>query len=629
MTSSRKRTKNDFAARGPPEESGGILRKLHSGVAASAVLVVTASTAALAQTVPPPVTPQQVAPTREEIDRRPQQVAPRAGKLTIDGGIERAPCALDAPQYADIRVTISEAQFNNLQGVSPEELKTSYAQLLGADRPISTICTIRDAAATLLRKKGYLAAVQVPVQRIENGVVRFEVLYAKIVAVRVRGEAGKAEGLLAGYLSHLNNGKVFNRLEAERYLLLARDLPGYNVRLALKPAGTVPGELVGEVSVERQPLDITASLQNFSSRSTGRWTGALVAQTYGLFGGDRLTASVASTADFKEQQTVQLGYDTRVGNEGLILSGNFTYVWTEPDVGSGAKLEARTLFATGEVGYPIIRTQGFSLLSSVGLDYLDQKVDGFGGQLRTRDHLRVGFLRLDMDAADISERRVPNWRASGSVELRHGLDIFGASSRVPIVTGQSAPLGSPSRTYADPTATVIRASAQIELHLGGNYWAVVLPRAQYGFSSLFSFEQFSGGNYSIGRGYDPGVISGDKGIGSAFELRFPRIAPLDKVNLTLQPFAFFDVAWVGSHRANRVRSAINVPNGISDEVVSAGAGVRGVLNNRFRIDGTVAVPLKTAGLTNRIEQLNGRPTNRQDVRFLVTLTGKLWPWGGR
>jgi len=30
-------------------------------------------------------------------------------------------------------------------------------------------------------------------------------------------------------------------------------LPGYNVQLVLKPAGTAPGEMVGEVSVIRQP----------------------------------------------------------------------------------------------------------------------------------------------------------------------------------------------------------------------------------------------------------------------------------------------------------------------------------------------------------------------------------------
>lgn len=556
---------------------------------------------------------QLAAPTREEIDRRSQEGAPRSARLTVDGDIERAPCALDSPAYADIKVTVTEAQFNNLQGVTPEELKASYASLLGADRPISTICTIRDAAATALRRKGYLAAVQVPVQRIENGVVKFEVLFAKIVAIRVRGDAGKAEGLLASYLKHLTDEKVFNRFVAERYLLLSRDLPGYEVRLALKPAGTAPGELVGEVSVVRSPLDVSANLQNFSSHSSGRWTGALAAQAYGLLGGDRLTASVSSTADFKEQQVVQLGYDARLGGEGLTWSGNFTYAWSEPTIATAPgtarpKLTARTLFATGELRYPIVRSQAFSLVGAAGLDYLNQTV-AFNGFDITRDHLRVGFLRLDMDAADISERRAPLWRASGSLELRHGLDILDASRPIPPGTPLSV-LG-PSRRDGDPTSTLIRGSASIELSMGGGMWLVATPRFQYAFDSLFSFEEISAGNYSIGRGYDPGVITGDSGVGSGFEWRLPRIAPLRKVNLALLPFTFVDVLWTW----NKGDPLLN--GGQTDgAVVSAGAGVRAQLNNRFRIDGTVAVPLRKAGLQAR----------NHDPRFLVSLSTKLWPW---
>jgi len=572
-------------------------------------------TALQAQTVP---TQQQLAPTREEIDRRPQQQTPRGARLTIDGDIERAPCALDAPAYADIKVTINAAEFHNLQGVSPEELKQSYAQLLGPDRPISTICTIRDAAATALRRKGYLAAVQVPVQRIENGVVKFEVLFAKVVAIRVRGDAGKAETLLAGYLSHLTEEKIFNRYAAERYLLLARDLPGYEVRLALKPAGGAPGELVGEVSVIRTPFEVSANLQNFSSRSAGRWTGALAAQTYGLLGGDRLSASVSSTADFKEQQIVQLGYDARLGREGLTWSGNFTYAWSKPDIGPvdntiASKLIAHTLFATGELRYPLVRTQAFSLLGAAGLDYLNQTVTfkavpTMGTPLvqdLSRDHLRVGFLRLDMDLADISERRVPMWRASGSFEFRQGLDIFDATKRL---TTASTGVG-PSRRLADPTSTLIRASATLEYNLGNGFWIMAAPRAQYAFTPLLSFEQYSGGNFSIGRGYDPGAIIGDHGLGSSFELRFPRVAPLPKVNFSVSPYTFADIAWAWSKKINRT----GVPN--PDRLVSIGAGARATLNNRFRLDATLAIPLERAGLQTR----------KHDPRFLVSLTSKLWP----
>lgn len=601
--------------------SGGSLRKsIFSAVVVTTLLFAIASHEAVwAQAAPPAVNSQQLAPTREELDRsRPDAQAPRSARLTVDGDIERAPCALDAPAYADIRTPINEAQFNNLQGISAEELKASYASLLGPDKPISTICTIRDAAATALRAKGYLAAVQVPVQKIENGAVRFEVLFARIVAVRVRGDAGSAENILAGYLSHLTEEKVFNRFTAERYLLLAKDLPGYDVRLALKPAGGAPGELVGEISVTRSPLDISASLQNFSSHSSGRWTGQVAAQYFGLFGGDRVSASVSSTADFKEQQVVQLGYDTKFGDDGLTVSGNFTYAWSEPTISTTTagpfKLTARTLFATGEVRYPWIRTQGFSLVGAVGLDYLNQTVE-INGIPFTRDHLRVGFLRLDMDAADVSERRAPLWRASGSLEFRQGLDIFDANKRLPFLA--ALPPTPSSRAYGDPTATLVRASASLEYNLGEGFWLAVQPRAQYAFSPLLSFEQYSGGNFSIGRGYDPGSISGDDGLGSSFELRFPRMAPFPKLNLQMLPFTFADVAWTWNKRENVPNPVPGLPVLANpDRLVSVGVGIRAQLNNRFQFSGTVAVPLEKAGLQTR----------NKNPRFLISLSSKLWPW---
>ncbi len=593
--------------------SGGSLGKsLYPAAVTAALLFATAFTsgAAMAQVGAPQLAP--IAPTRDELDRqRPDSQAPRSARLKIDGDIERAPCALDAPAYADIRTNISEAVFNNLQGVTPEALKASYASLLGPDKPISTLCTIRDAAATELRRLGYLAAVQVPVQRIENGVVRFEVLFAKIVAIRVRGDAGPAEGLLASYLEHLTEQKVFNRFVAERYLLLSKDVPGFNVRLALKPAGTAPGELVGEVSVERTPIEVNFVAQNFSSRSSGRWSGALAVTAYGLLGGDRLTASVSSTADIKEQQVAQLGYDTKLGGDGLTISGNFTYAWSEPDVGfdpaTGFKgVTARTLFATGEVRYPWIRTQGFSLVGAAGMDFLNQTVrlqPTVGARFDlTKDKLRVGFLRIDMDAADVNETRAPLWRASGSVELRQGLNVFGASPPV-----NAAGL-TPSRPDGDRTSTLVRASASLEYNLGGGYWIAALPRAQYAFTPLFGFEEYSTGNFSVGRGYDPGTTIGDSGVGSSFELRSPPQRPFAKVDLSVLPFVFTDVAltWdkLGGGRSDR------------DFLISAGGGLRGLLNNRFRIDGTVAFPLRKAGLQ----------TKNRDPRFLVSITSKLWPW---
>jgi hemolysin activation/secretion protein len=612
---------------------GGRLRTANlfgSGICALAYAAVIMPTAALhAQAAPPAssaITPDlrsSAVPTREELDRSKPKEAPKTGRLTVDGDIERAPCALDDPAYANIKVTITSAQFNNLQGLTADELRPAYAAFLGQSRPISTICTIRDAAATILRRKGYLAAVQVPTQRIENGVVKFELLFARVVAVRVRGDAGRSEKMLAGYLSKLTADKIFNRFTAERYLLLARDLPGMEVRLSLKPAGTAPGELVGEVSVIRTPFDADINFQDYAAHGTGRWSGMLRGQAYGLLGqGDRLSVSTSSTADIKEQQIVQVGYDMKVGHEGLNLGGNFTYAWTQPDLGLDPTaptitLKARTLLATVDASYPVIRSQAFSATTTAGMDFLNQSVflGAPGSALAeiSKDHLRVAFARIDFDATDVSETRSAKWRASGSIEFRHGLNILGASHDG--FTGSV----DVSRKLGNPQASLIRAAAVFEYTLGGITWpqflprvVAIAPRAQYAFDPLLGFEQFSAGNYSIGRGYDPGTISGDNAVGTSVELRWNRLAPFPKINFGIQPFLFEDLAWTWLKQP--LASEIS-----HDRIVSAGGGFHAALNNRFRLDGTVAVPLRRAGLQGALHH----------PRFLISFTTKLWPWGNK
>src|SRR5205085_11095968 len=188
-----------------------------------------------------------------------------------------------------------------------------------------------------------------------GGIVRFQVLMAHLTQVRVRGEATGAETVLAGYLNQLTKRPLFNRYEAERYLLLASDLPGYTVRLTLRPAGTAPGDVIADVTVQRLPAYADFVIQNGGSEELGRWGGLLRGQVFGLTGlGDRTSLSVFSTADFKEQQTVQLGHDFHLGPNGLSISDVFTYAWARPTI-PDAHVLAKTLLNTFEVGYPLVR----------------------------------------------------------------------------------------------------------------------------------------------------------------------------------------------------------------------------------------------------------------------------------
>lgn len=580
-----------------------------AGSAVLCALLASQSAAASAQSAPP-----TVPPTREEVTRPVTAPQGPQGRLEVEGGIERAPCALDGPEFKSIRFVVRGAQFDTPPGLVNADLAPSYSSYIGREVPISTVCEIRDRAATILRDAGYIAAVQVPEQRIEGGIVHFQVLVARLTQVRVRGEAKGAEAVLAGYLNQLTKQPLFNRREAERYLLLASDLPGYTVRLTLRPAGTAPGDVIGDVTVQRLPAYADFIVQNGGSEQLGPWGGLLRGQLFGLTGlGDRTTLSVFSTADFHEQQTVQVSHDMRLGPEGMTLSGAFTYAWARPHVPNTAIL-AKTLLGTVELGYPFVRRQSETVRGSIGMDVVNQDVE-LNQIALTRDRLRVAFLRLGIDAIPNQiplnfSTAEPPWHFTGQFELRQGLEALGA-------TENCGPLGinclgpgklPPSRLEGHADATVLRMTAYGEVRPVPKITFALGLRAQYSGKALLSFEDFSAGNYTVGRGYDPGALLGDRGYGTQLELRYGSRVPVSVRRPAIEGYAFWDHA-----RVSHLASSIIVTQ--REYLNSVGAGAR-VNWDRFVLDAGLAVPLTRVGPLNR----------KPDSRLLITLTTRLWPW---
>jgi hemolysin activation/secretion protein len=577
------------------------------------------SAAALAQATPPPIARTVVPPTREEVTRQGTAPAiPRGPKLEVEGGIEHAPCALEGPQFQSIHFVLRGVEFDGLKAMTRAQLASAYAPYVGRDVPISTVCEIRDRAATILRNAGYIAAVQVPEQRIADGTVRFEVLMAHLTQVRVRGDATGAERIIAGYLNQLTKQPVFNKYAAERYLLLASDLPGYTVRLTLRPAGTAPGEVIGDVIVQRLPAYADLNVQNGGSQDLGPWGGLMRAQLFGLTGlADRTTLSVFSTADINEQQTLQLGHDFRLGHEGMSLSGNFTYAWARPSV-PHANVLARTLLATAELDYPLIRSEAETIRGALGMDFVNQDVDLNHDDL-TRDQLRVAFMRLGFEiqrtlfsSAEWTQAEPP-WHLIAQLELRQGLHILGATGNCGRLAARCLAPGvvEPSRVEGHSDATVLRYQAFGEYRPMPSLTFALGARAQYAWKPLLSFEEFAAGNYTVGRGYDPGALLGDRGFGTQAEVRIGSQIPESAKKPALQGYAFWDHAMV------RNEDKLFVIPG-KEQLDSVGGGTR-VNFDRFTLDAAFAVPL------NRVAGQIRRP----DPKILISLTSRLWPWSYR
>lgn len=552
-------------------------------------------------------------PTREEIQRPTlQPVSPPSEQIvTTDDSIEHAPCPLASPEFADVRVTVRSVEFSPVEGIDTSMLAASWSDKVGQDLPVSVVCDIRDRAATMLRAQGYLAAVRVPPQTISDGIIHLDILSARMTRIEVRGDAGANEGLLQRYLSRLDDQPVFNIVDAERYLLLARDIPGLDARLTLRPGGA-PGEVVGEVTVARTPLLFDTNIQNFGSHDVGRWGGIARARFAGLTGmGDLTTASFYSTPDFDEQNVVQLAHEFRVGGEGLRFGASYTYAWTRPDLAT-LPIKSTTQIVSLFTSYPLVLRQAERITLGGGLDLIDQDI-ALAGIPLNRDRLRVFNLRVDgswIDAASVAGKRgyspsEPRLSLATSFEARQGVNFLGASDDCgPAGAACFLPGAIPlTRIEGKPDAFVLRANAQAEWRPDKKFTLSVAPRAQWASDALLAYEEFSGGNFTVGRGFDPGTVIGDNGVAVALEARYGSFVPANTKSFALQPFVFFDAAWVWNKD--------NAFNGLNPQkLYSAGGGMRVAYGALGRLDVTLAVPLNRGGFL----------TQRPDPRLLVSLT---------
>jgi hemolysin activation/secretion protein len=256
---------------------------------------------------------------------------------------------------------------------------------------------------------------------------------------------------------------------------------------------------------------------------------------------------------------------------------------------------------------------------ALGGQMANQSVN-FGGIPLNRDRLRVLYARVDTNGvsrASLTGRDgftpfEPHWAWGMSTEVRQGLGVLGATrgclgALAPTCTGPGAV--TPSRIEGTARGFVVRASGVFDYRPVRGLTFSLQPRAQYSPDKLLSYEEFSGGNYTVGRGYDPGAVIGDSGIGLRGEVRVGSLIPRAQGGSAFQPYVFADAAWVWNHDA--AYAGLN-----PQKLVSVGGGLRAALLDTVRLDTAVAVPLHDPLGFN----VKGK------ARFMLNLSFQLLPW---
>jgi hemolysin activation/secretion protein len=525
--------------------------------------------AALGVGAPAQAQPAAAPPSREQLNPSARVPPPPARTGDLFAPVATGPCPL---ANSPAKFTLKAVRFSGQPVLRPDELAPSYAEFVGREVPVSTICEVRDRVVRTLFDHGLLARVNIPPQTIAEGTLTLEVLAAHVVNVRVRGDAGHAQTAVERYLGKLRGMNPFDMRVAERYLLLANDVPGARVRAALRPSSNgEPGAVDLDVTVSAKTVDAVANIQNLESDAIGPWGGLARIDVQDITDlGERTSVIGYHTLASDEQWVAQVIEEARLGSDGLVARGSLVYGETRP--GGAAKpldLLSRSFVGEAELAYPIVRMRRRNLNAAVGLDVIDQSTDVSDVHL-FEDDLRVLYLRLDGDdRLDLMSRPI---QLSGSLGVRKGLEDLGASSR------GSAML---SRPRASPEGWALRGSLRASAVVVGKLQAALQVQGQYARDALLSYEQFALGDLTVGRGYNPAAVLGDSGVGGSFQLGY---GPLPVRRLVLaRPYVFYDAGHVHEN------GLASIPD---RTLTSAGLGVTLRLANRANLDLAYAVPFQ-------------------------------------
>jgi hemolysin activation/secretion protein len=546
----------------------------------------------------------QSLPSREQIKLPPPPAPEINPGVTVEReGGRLAPCAFEG---SELSVNIDTVTFTDASGAAlPPEVAALLGNISPQDGPrsISQLCDLRDEAARRLNNAGYIAAVTIPEQEISNEVrnVRLAVILARLVDVQIVGEQGNQAGRIAARVERLKGLYPLRTSALERELLLASDNPGLEVRMNLVAApGGQPGDVVGQLQIARKTFAVTANLNNLGSSALGREIGSVRAEFYGLTGlADTTFFGASTTFDFEEQWTVQGGHYFSF-DSGLTFGGSLAYAESRPEIGLPVK--ANSLLGAVEAYFPLTRTVTSRGSLGGGLEIIEQdSVLSAGGVTVpvTRDKLRVAFAKLEGTKRQFAPDGRITSLFSGTLQLRKGLDIFDATER-----GTPDGLYFPSKLEGDPTALLLRGGYSVSQRFG-DFALLTQLQGQYSGAPLLAFEEFSVGNYTIGRGYDPSATSGDSALGV-------RIQPSFVIGVgqsTVEPYGFVDAVRIWNE------DTFTTEDGRS--LSSAGLGARIYFANRFVLDAGWAHPFD--------RPLNMPGARRAPDRFLVSLSASFGP----
>jgi hemolysin activation/secretion protein len=507
--------------------------------------------------------------------------------------------SIDAPSRSpvgravdQVTFTLKDLRITGAKTLPEESFRPLYAKLLGQPVKLSNVLDVADAIEKAYRDHGYiLVRAYVPPQRVRDGVFTINIVEGKIAHVTVQGGSPATQDQVKQYIQPSLDRAPLPLTTMERSLLLSNDLPGVQASGVLKPSEGIPGASDIVVTVDQPRFSGGLGADNRGSRYSGLWTLNADAQINSIFdGADQLSGVLTTSPDATEQIAGQARYRRAIGGDGVIGTVAGTITHGQPGSTLTAFGVVTDSWAVGpRLTWPIIRTRAQSLQLDGGVTFQQANIDVLSSRI-AHDVWRVA----DINATYLYSNWLGgSWLATAGIA--QGIPGLGASPNL------SANL---SRKGGYLDFTKFTGLLRYVGVLPKSFSVVLSAQGQFSSAPLINGELISFGGVGIGRGYDPGAITGDHGVGGSGELRYD--APwANEYVLGVQPYAYID----GGQTWYIQRGAALDSSLMDQSVTSVGGGVRLALpyNASLGLEGS-----------RTLRAVTGSDVGKKATKFFVT-----------
>ena len=469
----------------------------------------------------------------------------------------------------------------------------------GKDKTAETVNQAQKALETFYHNLGYPAVmVNIPVQTIDSGMVRLQVIESRISRIRVTGNRYFTMKRLLRSLPSIRPGSIFYLPQLEKEL----NRLNQNRHVKVTPMLS-PGRETGTIDVELKvkdvlPLHASIELDNYSTHATTDLRNSVKFSYDNFFQRDHsLSLQIQDSPENLDEVKVAAGSyllpsfispDQMMALYAVWSDSNIRIVNDFNVVSKGKVFGMRYII-------PFPSRDGYYHSLTLGIDYkdFDDVINQSGTSEATSDNTDDTTEETSEDTG--SEDDTPhaiqylpismNYSASFADDWGNNQIGIGISTGVRSLVADQNEFDA-KRVKARPSYMVFTSSYSRDQALADAGSLFFRLNGQLASMPLLSNEQFFAGGARSVRGYKENEAVGDTGISGSMEYRLPdMVKVLDKIvpvgqSIALCPYFFYDAA------------ALNVKEPLPSQksaftLQGVGVGIRGNVTRffNFQVDG--------------------------------------------